>query len=121
MATTHGSPGERIVAGVVVIWAAGWFVYSRSAAPDDQFVQLVAGIVGVVGLAVAVTVWQARRAAARLYAAWAIAAVLALVLLDARSESPWWKVALGALLAAAVLGAFGFGLAACRRRRLRSP
>ena len=120
METGRSSVGEKVVSIVVMIWAAGWLAHYSSSTPEDWVALGVKGFVGIGGVAVAFAVWQARRGAMRMYAAWAIADALALVLLDARVEPEWWKVGLAGLLSAAVLSAFGFGLATSRRRRLSS-
>ena len=121
METTTSSAGERVVSFVLMIWALGWVARFRSVAPDDLVALGVTGLLGVGGLAASVAVWRATQGAIRVYAVWAIADVIGLVYLDTRVEPVWWRVVVGGLVVAAVLGVFGLGLAAAsHRRRLSS-
>jgi hypothetical protein len=110
--------GEKLVALLVLGWSAGWLVRYRVALPDDTLALAVTAAVGIVGLAVGLGIWRARPNAVRAYAVWAVADVVALVVLEARSGASSGWTAFGGLLAALVLLVFGGVLARARRMRL---
>ena len=104
--------GVSVVAVLMVVWALGWLGFCRRVLPEDLLASGITAFLALGTLAVAFGLWNMRRWALHGYVCWALLYVVALTVLDARSEPVWWKVIAGMLVVGLLPGIAGLYLRA---------